>query len=331
MTQVESIVKTRRSLLVFAERQGITAACKAFNISRTAFYKIKKQFVLTGSLEPRIRRKPRMPNEMSLTRKKILLRLVQENPSYGPVRYRGEFQKLGIILDTVSIWRYLKKFGLNKRYQRLLYIEQSKEQNAPLTEKAIKKLKRSFYNIKRGLWPGHIVALDTFCVGQLKGVGRIYQITGIDLCSRFGWAKLYTTKDQSSTIDFVENTLLPKFFLNEVEIESVLSDNGTEFTGSKFREMLEAYEIKHHRIPRGKPIFNGYCERFQRTINEEFYQKQFRVRFFASLKELQTELDKYLVKYNFERTHYGISKKGEIPVNVFKSHKEYLKHRFQNL
>jgi len=317
--------------LVFAERHGITAACKAFSISRTAFYKIKKQFVLTGSLEPRIRRKPRMPNEMSLTKKKMLLRLVQENPSYGPVRYKGEFQKLGISLDQVSVWRYLKKFGLNKRYQRLLYIEQSKEQDAPLTEKAIKKIKRNLYNIKRGFWPGHIVALDTFCVGCLKGVGRIYQITGIDLCSRFGWAKLYTNKEQSSTIDFVENTLLPKFFLNGVEIESVLSDNGTEFTGSKFREMLEAYEIKHHRIPKGKPIFNGYCERFQRTINEEFYQKQFRIRFFESLKDLQTELDKYLATYNFERTHYGISKQGEIPAKVLKSSKEHLMRRFQKL
>lgn len=331
MTQEQLIAKDRRSLLIYAQRNGVTKACTSFGISRTTFYKIKRQFIATGSLLPRKRRRPKMPNEIALSKKKLLLKFVKEHPSWGTSRYAYEFKKLGIFITQQCLWHHLKKFDLNKRYKRLIYLEKLKEQKQPVTERSLRIIKKQCYKIKEDLWPGHIVALDTFYVGHIKGIGRIYQITGIDICSRYGWAKLYLSKDQESTTDFLENTLIPKFFHNNVELESVLTDNGTEFTAAKFNQLLSDYDIIHHRIPKGQPLYNGYCERFQRTIYEEFYQKAFRRKFFKSITALQADLDNYLVFYNFQRAHFGIIKTGAIPIDVFKSKIDFLRQRFSKI
>lgn len=159
----------------------------------------------------------------------------------------------------------------------------------------------------------------------------MYQITGIDLCSRFGWAHIYTNKEQTASIHFVEEILIPKFFHNNVELESVLTDNGSEFIGAKFQQMLQQYDIQHNRIPKGKPMLNGCCERFQRTILEEFYQPIFRTRFFKTVPELQKELDNYLVYYNFQRAHFGAVKTGTTPINIFKTKQNFIRQRFKEL
>lgn len=331
MTQIQLIEKQRRFLLIYAERKGVTQACKAFGVSRTTFYKIKTQFLETGSVAPKPKRKPRMPNEITLSRKKILLEFVKQHPMRGPSFYAYCFRQQGIEIVPSCLWYHLRRFGLNDRYKRLLYLEKLRQRGQPLTERTLREVKHHCQTIQRGLWPGHIVALDTFYVGSLKGIGRLYQITGIDLCSRFGWARIYTNKGQDSTADFVENQLLPKFYNNRVDLESVLTDNGTEFTGSRFRQLLDDYEIQHHLIPKGKPIYNGYCERFQRTIFEEFYQKRFREKFFSEIQTLQSELDQYLVYYNFKRPHFGISPKGTIPIECLKTKRSFLRQRFQKL
>lgn len=331
MTQTQLIEKQRRFLLVYAERKGISQACKAFGVSRTTFYKIKKQFLETGSVAPRPKRKPRMPNEIALNKKKLLLGLVKQYPMRGPRFYAYCFRQQGIEIASTCLWRHLRRFGLNHRYRRLVYLEKLRQNGQPLTERTLKQVRYQCQTIQRGLWPGHIVALDIFYVGAMKGVGRIYQVTGIDLCSRFGWARLYTNKRPESTVDFVENGLLPKFYDNQVDLESVLTDNGTEFTASKFQQLLADYEIQHHRIPPGKPVCNGYCERFQRTIFEEFYQKAFREKIFRGIQALQEELDRYLVYYNFRRPHFGISPKGTIPMDCFKAKHSFLRQRFQKL
>jgi transposase InsO family protein len=331
MTKEQLIANNRKSLLIFAERQGISKACRLFGVSRTTYYKIKKQYVETGSLEPVVRRKPKMPNETSFSKKKKLLKLIKQYPSWGLDRYAYEFHKEGIGVSRAGIYYTLKRFDLNRKFKRLIYIETLNKENQPVTEKAIRQLRQRYNNMVHGQWPGHVTALDTFYVGNLKGVGRIYQITGIDLCSRYGWANLYVNKDQESTMDFVETVFMPKMYRNNVAIESVLTDNGSEFTGSKFRQMLIDYDIRHHRIAPGKPVLNGYCERFQRTIYEEFYQVEFRRRFFKTLEQLQEALNRYLVYYNFERPHFGVVKTGAVPIDILKSKEHILRHCFQKL
>jgi len=331
MTQQQLIVNTRKNLLIFAERHSITKACRVFGISRTSYYKIKKQFIRTENLAPRIRRKPRMPNGTKLSVKKELLTLVQKYPGRGTPFYAYELRKHGIHQTPQALWLCLKRFGLNNRFKRLLYIETLNTQLQPLTERTLRALKRQFKPIQHGHCPGQVVALDTFYVGSLKGVGRIYQMTGIDLYSRYGWAQLYTNKSAASSINFVEERVIPQLFVNGITIESILTDNGTEFIDRRFRAMLVDYNIKHTRIPKGKPMCNGYCERFQRTILEEFYQPIFRKKFFRSLDALQQDLATYLTYYNFQRPHFGVVKTGAIPADILKSRISVLRQRFQKL
>jgi transposase InsO family protein len=325
MTQQEIIVKNRRSLLIFAQRHGVTKACRIFQVSRTTFYKIKKQFTQSGSLEPIKRRKSQQPNETSTVRKKALLKLIKEQPGLSLDRYVEAFKNQGIRYTRESIYNTLKRFHLNTRYLRLLYVETLKKEQQPITERTLTKLRHRFYKIKKAYWPGHIVALDTFFVGHLKGVGRIYQMTGIDLYSRYGWAELYSDKTAISSSHFLEHVLIPKFFQNNVRIDAVLTDNGTEFTANKFTQILKDYGLRHHRIPKGKPMFNGKCERFQRTILNEFYQTIFRQKFFSSMEELSIELQKYLVHYNFNRLHFGLAPTGLKPIDAFKNVRSMLR------
>ena len=272
-----------------------------------------------------------MPNEVALSKKKLLLHLVQEHPGWGPRQYADAFRQHGISISYVTVWHHLKRFGLNRRFHRLVYLERLRSTGQPLTERSLKTIRRRASKAFQGLWPGHIVGIDTFFVGHLKGVGRIYQMTGIDLCSRFGWAKLYTATGQDASIDLVEQVLIPKFYANGAALESVLSDNGSEFIGQRFQQMLRAYDIQHLRIPVGKPMLNGTCERFQRTILEEFYQPIFRKKFFHSLADLQLELDQYLVYYNFERKHYGLNPNGDRPINILKHKHHILQLKYQKL
>lgn len=331
MTTEETIVNTRRSLLVYAQRHGISQACRTFGISRTSYYKLKAQLVKTGSLAPVVRRKPKMPNAMALSKKKLLLQFVQAHPSWGPQRLVEAFRSEGIDVAPSCVWNHLKRFGLNRRFHRLVYLERLRSLHQPVTERGLRQLKRHSGTILRGLWPGHIVALDTFYVGHLKGVGRVYQLTGIDLCARYGWAKLYTSHTQATAIDFVEQVLVPKFFANGVVLESILTDNGSEFIGHQFAQLLAQYDIQHHRIPPGKPMLNGYCERFQRTLLEEFYQPIFRSTFFRTLDQLQQKLNQYLEYYNFRRIHFGLQPRGAVPIDIFKAKTKVLHERFQKL
>lgn len=331
MTTGAVIENQRRSLLIYAERHGISEACRAFQVSRTTYYKLKAQLVKTGSLAPKPRRRPRRHNEIALSKKKLLLQLVQEHPSWGPRPYADAFRQHGISISSVTVWSHLRRFGLNRRFHRLVYLERLRSIDQPLTERSLKAIRRRACKTFQGLYPGHIVGIDTFFVGHLKGVGRIYQMTGIDICSRFGWAKLYTAPGQDASIDLVEQVLIPKFYANGVTLESVLSDNGSEFIGNRFQQMLKAYDIQHLRIPVGKPMLNGTCERFQRTILEEFYQPIFRKKFFRSIPELQLELDQYLVYYNFERKHSALSPNGDCPINVLKHRHQDLRLKYQKL
>jgi transposase InsO family protein len=272
-----------------------------------------------------------MPNQTSLAKKKLLLKIIFEHPSWGPSRLSFELRQHSISLTPWTVWYTLRRFGLQTRWKRLLYLEALRHTNQPLTERTLRTTQRRLQKQYQGFWPGHLVSLDTFYVGCLKGVGRIYQVTGIDIASRFGLARLYTHNDQRATMHFVENTLIPILYHNGVSIERMLTDNGSEYTGSLFNRCLSDYEISHVYIPKGRPACNGYVERFQRTLYEEFYQKVFRCTVYADLPQLQKDLDDYLIYYNFQRPHFGLDPNGALPIDVLKTKKTVLQQRFSDL
>ncbi len=165
--------------------------------------------------------------------------------------------------------------------------------------------------------PGDLVSLDTFYVGKLKGVGKVWQITGCDVASSFAWARLIVGEVTAAAVRaFLHEVVCPGYRQAGWELQRVLTDNGKEFKGV-FAAGCARVGI---RVTRTKPRHawtNGFVERLQKTILHEHWRVAFRRQDFTTRRALQTSLDRFLRFYNFERTHRGYRLKGRTPATVF--------------
>jgi transposase InsO family protein len=169
--------------------------------------------------------------------------------------------------------------------------------------------------------PGYCGAQDTYYVGTLKGVGRIYQQTFIDTYTKVGIAKLYDRKTALTAADLLNDRVIPFYDEHGVVLQRVLTDRGTEFCGQHDRHEYELYlaveNIDHTRTKAKSPQTNGIVERFHKTTSDEFYRVAFRKKLYGSLAELQADLDAWMVEYNEVRTHQGRYCFGKTPMQTF--------------
>src|SRR4051812_16208912 len=146
--------------------------------------------------------------------------------------------------------------------------------------------------------PGYLGAQDTYYVGNIKGVGRIYQQTFIDTYSRVAFAKLYTSKHAITSADILNDRVLPFFEEQEIPLLRVLTDRGTEYKGKPEHHEYELYlqieGIDHTKTQVRHPQSNGICERLHRTVQEEFYAVAFRKKMYLTLEEMQQDLDEWM-------------------------------------
>jgi transposase InsO family protein len=169
---------------------------------------------------------------------------------------------------------------------------------------------------------GSLVAVDTFHVGTLKGVGKIYLQTAIDCHSRHAWARLYPSKLPITAVHLMNNDVLPTFETANAKIDVVLSDNGREYCGRPDRHPYELYlqleEIEHRTTRVKRPQSNGIVERFHRTLLDEHFRVEGRKTWFDTIEEMQAVLDDYLAGYNQRRPHQGRGMKGRTPARAFR-------------
>jgi transposase InsO family protein len=179
--------------------------------------------------------------------------------------------------------------------------------------------------------PGYLGSQDTFYVGTLKGVGRIYQQTFVDTYSKVAFAKLYTTKTPITAADLLNDRVLPFFDEHQLPLLRILTDRGTEYCGKAETHDYQLYlainDIDHTKTKARSPQTNGICERFHRTILNEFYQVTFRKKIYADIEMLQTDLDQWLEKYNKERTHQGKMCCGRTPIATLEDGKAICKEK----
>ena len=182
--------------------------------------------------------------------------------------------------------------------------------------------------------PGYLISQDTFYVGYLKGVGRIYQQTVVDTYSSVAFVKVYTAKVPVTAADALNDKVLPFFEQQAIPVLRVLTDRGTEFCGSPDKHPYELYlqlnEIDHTKTKVRSPQTNGICERFHQTILNEFYRIAFRKKVYGDLETLQTDLDGYMNHYNHERTHQGKRCQGKTPMQTFIDGKQYFAQKNLN-
>lgn len=325
----EKIIKNKVGLLNLAEELGnVSRACKVMGFSRDTFYRYKSAVEEGGveALFDKSRRQPNLKNRTDEATEKAILAYAIENPAHGQVRVSNELRKRGVFISPGGVRCIWLRHNLASFKERLTALEKkSAEENFILTEAQIAALERkkdddlACGEIETA-HPGYLGSQDTFYVGTLKGVGRIYQQTFVDTYSKVAHCKLYTTKTPITSADLLNDRVLPFFEEHNMRILRMLTDRGTEYCGKVEQHDYELYlalnEIDHTKTKARHPQTNGICERFHRTILDEFYKITFRKKIYTTLDDLQKDLDDWLHYYNHQRTHQGKMCCGRTPIET---------------
>jgi len=329
------IIKHKAGLLNLAEElQNVSKACKIMGVSRDTFYRYQ-ELVETNGLEgliDRNRRQPNLKNRVDEATEQAVVNYAVEFPAHGQHRASNELRKQGIFVSgsgVRSIWLRHKLHNFKSRLKALEAkvetegIELSDAQIAALERKAEDDVAHGEIETAH---PGYLGSQDTFYVGNLKGVGRIYQQTFIDTYSKIAHCKLYTTKTPITAADLLNDKVLPFYIAHSLPMLRILTDRGTEYCGKVEQHDYQLYlavnDIDHTKTKAMSPQTNGICERFHKTILQEFYQVTFRKKLYDSIEQLQNDLDEWLNYYNNERTHQGKMCNGRTPMDTLLSGKQ---------
>ena len=326
----EKAARRKLNLLELAsELENVSKACKIMGYSRQQFYEIRRNYQTYGS-EGLLDRIPGAtgphPNRVSEEVENAILEYSLLNPSHGCLKVAQQLNLQGVNVSSGGVRGVWSRHKLLTRHQRLLRLEQQhRERQIELTERQIALLEKFSPEYRerhiQADYTGHLVAMDTFMVGTLKGIGRIYLQTVIDCHSRFAWGRLFTTKLPVTAVQTLNNDVLPFFEEHRAVIETVLTDNGREYCGRPdqhpFELFLQLEEIEHRTTKVRRPQSNGYVERLHRTLLDEHFRIAGRTNFYESLEPMQNDLDKYLEYYNTQRSHQGRNMNGRTPYQVF--------------
>ena len=319
MTLEDKVHAFRLHILRCADELGnVSAACREAGISRTVFYRWRKRFVLYGAdgLHPRQtgERRGRPPLLTPVDEQKIVA-VALAWPTWGAGRLSLQLAQQGLVASPSTVWRALRRVGLGTRLERLLALEGHSAASAGLlTERTRRTLSRTRH--VQADEPGELVCLDTFYIGKLKGVGRLWQITACDAASSYALAKVVAVCNASEAAIFLRQVVATTLAEAGWRLQRVLTDGGSEFKG-EFDTAYRELNVRHTRTKPRHAWTNGFVEGLQGTILHEHWRIAFRRRYFRKRFQLQASLDGFLQFYNFERPHQGYRTKGRTPAEVF--------------
>lgn len=330
------VIRNKLGLLELASYlKNVSGACKVMGYSRDTFYRVKQAYEDGGedALMEANRRKPNIKNRVDESTEQAVLSLTLENPAFGQKRCSDELRRRGIFISAGGVRCVWLRHGLASFQQRLRHLEEHVAKTGEvLTERQLLALERAkeekiAYGEIETEHSGYLGSQDTFYVGVIKGVGRVYQQTFIDTYSGVGFAKLYTTKQGITAADMLNDKVLPFFEKYNLPLLRILTDRGTEYCGKAdehdYQLFLAVNDIDHTKTKTKSPQTNGICERFNKTLLEEFYMLAFRKKIYNSLDELQADLDKWLEYYNTSRPHQGKRQQGRTPMETFMDNLSY--------
>ena len=345
MNQESKLIKTKLGLLNLAEHLGnVSKACKLMGYSRDSFYRIKELYDTGGetALFEVSRSKPNHKNRVDESIEEAVVKFATDQPAWGQQRLSNELRKQGVFVSGGGIRSIWLRHGLETFKKRLVALETIvAAEGIILTEAQVialekKKEEQEAFGEIETQHPGYLVAQDTYYVGNIKGVGRIYQQTVIDTYTRVAFVKLYDNKHAITAADALNDKVLPFFEEHQIPVLRMLTDRGTEYNGKvEYGHDYELYltieGIDHSRTKVRHPQSNGICERFHRTIQEEFYSVAFRKKIYSTLDDLQIDLDEWTKYYNHQRPHSGRYCFGKTPMQTFTESLPLAKQKLLNI
>jgi transposase InsO family protein len=320
----EKLAHRRLTVLELAERLGnITDACRRGGIDRTSFYDWKRRFQTHGldglkDLPPIAKSHP-MTTPLEVVARIEALAL--EHPAYGCNRIEALLALEGRRVSAITVQKILNDKGLGSRHERWLALErQNAEQVIELSAEQVAFLEKLNPCFKErhveSERPGQLLSADTFMVGVLKGIGQVYLHAVVDTHGSYAFGVLHVSKQPEAAVAVLHNDVLPFYAQLGLPVSAVLTDNGREFCGTErhpYELYLEFNDIEHRKTKVRTPRTNGFVERFNGTVLEEFFRPAMHAKLFESVEALQVDLDAWLHHYNYERPHLGYRNQGRRP------------------
>lgn len=318
MTPDDIITQRRERVLHLADELGnISEACRLVGVSRTSYYAWRDTAERYGlaALRPKDRRAPQMPNATPTHVVETLLSLAVLEPTIGCRQYADRLVDRGFAISKTTVQKILVDHALGKRSQRLAKAAAITQATTGVSTEAAADAEPFGFCHWAGA-PGDTVALDSFYIGNLKGVGKVYQLTAIDVATRWAVATIVLGPVTAAhTIRFIDH-VVRRLRRIGIPVRAVLTDNGPEYVASGFRAHLATKGIDHHRIPPRSPNHNAVCERFHGTMLQECWRPAFHRRCFTSTRQLQAEADAWLTTYHHRRRNHSDYMRGNTPAQM---------------
>jgi len=332
MAPADSLARLRKALIDRAERREapVTQLCREAGISRSRFYELRARYRQYGEagLRPKPRPAERPDRRLPEPLVDAIVASAVEHPTHGQRTIADALARERFGGWTVShggVANVLRRAGLGRRLARLAAAESlAASEGGPLTERVLREVRAIERAATRHIGsevPGEELFFDTFYVGRLKGVGKVWQLSAVDGASSFGIARVIAgAKTAAVMARFLVEDVLPAIRRARLRLVTATTDNGPEFA-RRFGAACVAAGVRQHRIPPRSPNLNAFVERFQGTVLHLHYRVAFRYRYYTAIATIDADLQAWLRFYNFERPHRGYRTRGRTPASIFFSHR----------